>query len=232
MLRLGFKYQIDHIRNEAIHLLQQCFPEDLDDYITVHTSDLLRDNESSGCLTNIYCNHASVYSAHEDCIAVVNLARIFDLDSLLPAAFYACAQLSDEVLFNGYKDSRGEVWKLSSADLQRCMSGQRRLRSAVIQSFQWLLEIPAEECKKAVVCKSFVQEDLVISWRYFEAGDVDALLDNERLNTDLPWQLENKYCKVCVKFAQTHYDSERLATWDALRVFFDLPSPNEPEDEL
>ena len=42
MLQLGYKYQIEHLRHEAIRRLKQCFPESLDDFVFSGTqADLL-----------------------------------------------------------------------------------------------------------------------------------------------------------------------------------------------
>ncbi|THH29928.1 hypothetical protein EUX98_g4276 [Antrodiella citrinella] len=95
MLRMGTKYQVDHVREEAISRLRLCFPS------TLHTFPA----------RNVYLQDPGfVLAEHisltkKDAIGVVNLARAFDLDFLLPPAFYLCAQLDYDELVDGVEDA-------------------------------------------------------------------------------------------------------------------------------
>ena len=91
MLCLGSKYQVDHVRDEAIHRLRRCFPSKL----------------SAFPARNVYLQDPgfalmeSIFLRKKDAIGVVNLARAFDLNFLLPPAFYLCAQLDYDELVDG-----------------------------------------------------------------------------------------------------------------------------------
>lgn len=72
MLNLGFKYETKKIQNTAIQWLENYFPSTLEDYIATL---------------------ASLRARLHHCIAVVNLARRFDLASVLRVALYECTTL-------------------------------------------------------------------------------------------------------------------------------------------
>ena len=131
MLRIGTKYDVDLVRDEAVRRLRQCFPEDLDRYVTPHTSS--KASESKSWSNTRYCFEASTSLSHEDCIGVINLARSFDLDDLLPAALYACAQLPKERIIEGYTNDRGE---LSVVDKKRVM-GHHKLNTMAARMYTY-----------------------------------------------------------------------------------------------
>lgn len=58
-------------------------------------------------------------------IAIVNLARAFDLPELLPVALYYCCQLSDNILVHGVTHRNGTKDQLSPEDLVRCLGGRK-----------------------------------------------------------------------------------------------------------
>lgn len=110
LLKLGFKYDVACVRDWAIRRLKEAFPEKLGKFVTPHTSSDLR--FVKGFDAERYNDLAPLRLSHKDCIMAINLARQFDLDSVLPAAFYACAQLPPETLACGYEDKRHVHWRL------------------------------------------------------------------------------------------------------------------------
>ena len=152
MLTLGSKYQINPLQEEATRLLRECFPEQLEDYVTPHTSAYLHmfiNHDHYPGLPKSYSSKSAVKLEHWDCVAVVNLARKFDLDFVLPAAFYACAQMHTEDLFRAVRCSDGKAHKLSQSDLQRVVDGRAQLCIFTVQSYRWLINGPPYEPKIA-----------------------------------------------------------------------------------
>ena len=218
MLKLGFKYQIHHIHSEALRRLSDCFPDNLEEYKTRSAPEALR--LEAGWLFCVTC--AAVYIELEDAIAVVNLARMFDLDCLLPGAFYVCAQLPSNKLVSGFKDDIGRQWKLSAEDLERCLDGQRELRQASTRSFSWLLR-NCGDCKDPEDCKAAVRSDLRSIWPSM-SNMPDALVDWDALQ-NLQYDTVNveKYCKECSRYFKRKFEEERQVTWNNLRTYFKLP---------
>lgn len=89
MLRIGYKYQLRRIQREALRQLEQCFPDvdnsSVENYLTWDTE--------RGLDTHHYFANSSTKLERRDAIAVINMARWYHLDNLLPTAFYVCTQL-------------------------------------------------------------------------------------------------------------------------------------------
>lgn len=60
-------------------------------------------------------------------IVAVNLARLTNTPSILPAALYSCCQLSVDELLEGYTRPDGVTESLSTEDLRRCFKGKVQL---------------------------------------------------------------------------------------------------------
>lgn len=94
MTLLSFKYDVPHIQEEVRRRLQVCYPSTLEQwdlrYPPAYPSDPQIIYEGSPKDT------LSVKPI--DCITVINLARRFNLDELLPAAFYTCTLIPQEDL--------------------------------------------------------------------------------------------------------------------------------------
>ncbi|KAI0789981.1 hypothetical protein C8Q75DRAFT_806630 [Abortiporus biennis] len=109
MLTIGMKYQIDRIAGEAIRRLKICFPTKLEDFY---------DNWTFGDNNPPPDHFVPIHMSHSDAIDVVRLAIMFDLISVLPAAFYKCAQLLTWDLFQAVSDRRRSL-----DTLRTCIDG-------------------------------------------------------------------------------------------------------------
>ncbi|TCD70994.1 hypothetical protein EIP91_000492 [Steccherinum ochraceum] len=225
MLSLGSKYDVDHIREEAIRRLRQCFPDELDSYVTPHTCYKIRKEGPEH-----YYLRSSVNGRLEDCIAAILLANEHHLDHLLPAAFYACAQLDNQTLIEGYLDDRSVRWQLSPQDLNRVLEGQRILRNRDIRAYQCLLDgtrVEPKDVGKACrhpgdMCISYMISSYVDLFEKFYTRH-HALLDSDRLENKLSnWDL---FCSACKKDVKTVFNGHRRTTWESLRTIFDVEVP-------
>lgn len=110
MLRLGRKYQISFIADEAIERLKRAYPVTVTEYklrnIVVEIQDYLGGGMG---------------------IVAVNLARSYGLNEILPFALYTCCQLSMEQLVNGIVFPNGNVERLPRGDIVRCLKGREML---------------------------------------------------------------------------------------------------------
>ena len=222
LLKLGSKYDVACVRDWAIRRLEEAFPEKLGSFVTPHTSSDLR--FTKGFDAERYNDLVAIRLSHKDCIMAIHLARQFDLNSVLPAAFYACAQLPPETLACGYEDKKHAHWRLSDGDLSRCLKGQKCLREASVRSYGWFLEWTPKDalsCEDADdgSCAYSVKEDKIRILAHLEGMFDHVLIDSDRLDR----QLIGKYCSTCLKSAKRRYDRERTAAWKDLRKYFDLP---------
>lgn len=215
MLRLGHKYQIEHIHAEALRRLKFCFPEHLDDF-AVHLTD-------EYIPVDPYFPESYTSLKDTDCIAIINLARAQNLDILLPAAFFiATVDIPYSVLTSGWTDGDGTLWKLSNEDITRCLQGRDELDKAARRTFRWLLLPPAEGCQDQKKCRIASVKNSQVLWE--DSSDLQipsctTVLHNSRL---IERKLPAKYCQTCIKRNKTIYDTERQATWDNLRTYLDL----------
>ena len=223
MLTLGSKYQINPLQEEATRLLRECFPEQLEDYVTPHTSAYLHmfiNHDHYPGLPKSYSSKSAVKLEHWDCVAVVNLARKFDLDFVLPAAFYACAQMHTEDLFRAVRCSDGKAHKLSQADLHRVVDGRAQLCIFTVQSYRWLINGPPSTCLRTKDCKQAMGLDLLDLWGSL-ANYPDVLLDNDRFRGELRYMM---YCEVCLRAGRDYHETIRKRVWEELTDTFDIPT--------
>lgn len=119
LFRLGSKYQVDHVRGEVLSRLERCFPTKLESW----TPNL-----------RMATKYPPLTIEPQDSIAVVNLARTYDLPQLLPAALYMCCQLKPNQLVNGiYYAKTGHTEHLSKGDLTLILEGQVKLSTASVK---------------------------------------------------------------------------------------------------
>ncbi|TCD61853.1 hypothetical protein EIP91_007822 [Steccherinum ochraceum] len=123
--------------------------------------------------------------------------------------------LSNRTLVLGHTDEDGTQWKLSSADLERCLEGQRRLRRALLRSYQGALSNLSRKTYYSG-CAAAMVKDLKNIWDNF-ADSHDALVDSGRLMDD-----GGGHCSQCMAEVRREYDRERRRTWDRLAEYFDL----------
>ena len=105
ILKLGRKYQVDFMVEEAMRRLIAACPKNNSRASALHAKTAIRDYEGGGME-----------------ISIINLARSFDLPMLLPHAFRRCrTQTSVENLIHGVDRGDGTFEHLSSEDLAICI---------------------------------------------------------------------------------------------------------------
>ncbi|EJF60295.1 hypothetical protein BD309DRAFT_933146 [Dichomitus squalens] len=107
-IRLSHKYQVDCVKSEALLALQGLYPSDFESWLEIDTE---------------------VSQEWNACGQAVNLARLTETSSILPAALYYCSTLGGAVA-KGYRREDGTIAYLSQDDLVRCIHGMRALTGA------------------------------------------------------------------------------------------------------
>ncbi|KAI0789928.1 hypothetical protein C8Q75DRAFT_717484 [Abortiporus biennis] len=219
MLRLGSKYQIDHIREEAIYRLQLCFPTSLSDFeseVGLHT------NSEQPPISDL---------SRQDAICVVNLSRSFNLKSILPSAFYTCCQLDNKLLVYGVKYSDGTTEKLSQSDLLVCLNGRAKLLedNTTITAFFCNPE-QSPQCQYNSVCTRHMKLQLLQ-----EVQQADIFANYDPLEPIQSWlstkAQELRICAACMQLLNARYDSGRQRVWDNLGEYFGVEPWPWNEDE-
>ncbi|KAI0742439.1 hypothetical protein C8Q80DRAFT_1108932, partial [Daedaleopsis nitida] len=111
--RLGHKYEIDHLLNQALEYLKDIYTDDFDKWTNIPKA--------------IFNPHA-VRDA-TSAISVVNIARLTGCLSILPAALAVCCTL-EERLVDGFLREDGIRDHLDVADVRHCIRGLREIRIA------------------------------------------------------------------------------------------------------
>ncbi|KAL6308611.1 hypothetical protein BKA93DRAFT_877309 [Sparassis latifolia] len=137
LIRLGHKYKIADIRDNALQRLHSCFPTNFEDWCTF--------NADGSSYITMQAN---------DAIGAVNLARLTRSDTILPSALYACCCLSTRVILHGVRRADGFLEKLSSEDIDRCVEGRLKLMEANTRELAWVLDMKeaSPKCKDKETC--------------------------------------------------------------------------------
>ncbi|KAI0686101.1 hypothetical protein C8T65DRAFT_747543 [Cerioporus squamosus] len=105
-VRLGHKYQVDHLLVQSLEYLEHFYPLEFDKW--------MEDGVSAG---------PPSWSPSQ-AIGVVNIARRMEWPTVLRTALTVCCTLPVPTIVNGFVTSGGDVEKLDSRDLIRCMKGK------------------------------------------------------------------------------------------------------------
>ncbi|KAI1795374.1 hypothetical protein LXA43DRAFT_855926, partial [Ganoderma leucocontextum] len=106
-VRLGHKYQLDHLLDSTLGYLRRYYPTNFNTYANFLTPPPL---------------FRPIHS-----IGVVNLACLTGAHDLLPIALYECCSLAAVELLRGFRRNDGTHKLLSSADLALCIGAQATL---------------------------------------------------------------------------------------------------------
>ncbi|TCD68712.1 hypothetical protein EIP91_009996 [Steccherinum ochraceum] len=126
-LRLGTKYGVDYLRQEAIKRLESVFPPQLQAFRNAYTDVALALKVHAGSETDKFPN-PGLKVADQDMFAIINLASTFGLSAILPLVYYCCAQHDDDALVDGSVDEDGVHHQLSCVDLRRVLRGRASLQ--------------------------------------------------------------------------------------------------------
>ncbi|KAI0705965.1 hypothetical protein C8T65DRAFT_233494 [Cerioporus squamosus] len=195
--RLGHKYQIDHLVEQAVNYLKEHFTDDFDMWIE-HAHYVPR---------GFYTVHA---------IGVVNIARLVNCDSILPTALAACCTFNAKTLLRGFKrvnDSSRET--LSEDDLLRCLQAKetfmQEASSAILEAFSSLMS-PA--CRSST-CRSGLPPLLrKISADAKILADIHPFRVFQRYYSK--WFEGLPVCADCQKRFREHLETEQRLRWTRL----------------
>lgn len=205
MLRLGSKYQVDHIRDDAIYRLQLCFPSHLE-----HFDSSLHVKSEQPPISDI---------TGKDAICVVNLARKFHLDALLPAALYTCCQLGNAYLVNGVSYPNDITEKLSPDDLLLCLDTRDTLLEENTTNTAFICSpVASPSCIHSNVCLRGLRSLIRVAQKEEIFARDDPLKDlSPFIRRHAP---EVGVCEPCIESLVISSGKGRVRVWNTLGELF------------
>ena len=213
MLRIGRKYQIAHLRQDAILQLKEWFPFTLEQ---ARKSPWFKaDTSEEGATAD--------HPARHEAIALVNVLQECDAEVFLPQVFYCCAQLDVDELVKGITDSSGHRWELSRHDLARCLRGRTWLRSLDQDlHISMHLDTMRKECSEVLSCIVMVEQGSHL--KRINVALQQSVESVFNIN-DSPWQhpdLEPGFCSDCREYVDAQYEELCDEAWHSLAQEFDV----------
>lgn len=213
-MRLGHKYQLQDIIDDAARYLEDYFTTDFNiwlQYCREEKDEAFDFSEDEG---------ADVFEA-------VNLARLTGKVAILPLALYKCCQQDLAAIMFGIRRKNGDVVHLNQEDVERCVRARDRLFRESCRMIDTVTGAPAERSPHCVTHSACSRqtEILVGSFTAMFATliNTDALSGlEEQLGslTSLPeW---TQLCNECRKELVRQHAEKQRETWGNLLDILDL----------
>lgn len=206
-LRLGCKYEITHLRTEALRRLCHDYPSTLEQWDRVH------DIESRAIDREISAQSS----------IVVGLARETNNLSFLPIAlYYACCNPYRDIAF-GRTRPDGTVIALSTRDRMTCIVAKERIiELQATESFRWLWSSGPSSCSRP----SCIERKAHLLKEYWTP--LPRCMALRRWSP----RWERGMCANCVTTAMEQHAAGRQKIWNLLPSIFELPPWGQLHDRL
>jgi hypothetical protein len=202
-LRLGKKYEITKLYEEALSRLCNDYPPNLAQW---------ERRERNGASIKYYAG------VHFD---VVNLAREIDIPSLLPTAFYyICASPHPlDCITKGFTHMDGTSSIKSIEDKMICLVGRQKLiTKQACQTLGWMDY--AEDSEIAANCHQWSRCETARKKLWFDMSH--PTISHYPLNK---WNtcFEKDLCAPCIQSSKVTHTKGRVSVWNELPSLFELP---------
>ena len=156
----------------------------------------------------------------EEVPEVINIARAYNLPTLLRPAFYLCSQIPTEELIKGYTDQDGTLVQLSKDDLATCISGSISLMQHEI------IEVSTFSSSPTRARCSYCDLDLLFPqpsprWAEVIENAGASLQSSSWLDPHLDPNF-NDVCTACNRRSRALWEAYRLRTWAELPQIFGI----------
>ncbi|EIW56908.1 uncharacterized protein TRAVEDRAFT_128274 [Trametes versicolor FP-101664 SS1] len=210
-VRLGHKYQMSGLLDDALKYLKTYYPTDYDEW---------------SALTEYGPPGSGFEKMHA--IGVVNLARLTNEADLLLMALLVCTIMTDaKRLVHGFQREDGSREQLTLDDIALCYSARSRL---IEESTRVTLRVCRPEVLKACEtpqnCVRIFQQALrsLEDQNLTSVAFLDPSIRVRAVNTLLR-KKASSLCEPCRTMAEQRDARERKAVWDKLPNIFDLSLP-------
>ncbi|KDR68189.1 hypothetical protein GALMADRAFT_146439 [Galerina marginata CBS 339.88] len=210
MLRLGRKYELDHLREEAIERLR----EDLPPTLILWDSQFGPNNKRTRPFT---------YEIFD----LIDVLLDSGVQSLLPVAYYTClSQYSLEQILEGLALADRPLLNLPLQAKISLALGRDALSRAITYSLDWLKENSLEGCSNRPSCTIARTLYLESAIRYWHAV---------LLFRPLGWAVWHNghtiFCASCAQRVAKKIEASRQKVWEELPVYFRLPKWDDLKDD-
>ncbi|TDL14656.1 hypothetical protein BD410DRAFT_180950 [Rickenella mellea] len=221
ILTLATKYQFDTMRDRIIEQIKYDWPTTLHEWDAIETYNKhFWTSLNSGDIVNREIIQLEPAAA-------IEIAMLFDIPSILPAAFlqlfrtHPHSHWDNSELPHGYRLNHAR-WNLVSRDsLLRLMHGTRLLHSAVKQ----VAESPyfghdgcPQRCMTPLICGKFLERQFSILFRH--SPNIEPFHALESLTAKI--SLSSELCPFCVGDIPNYLRKQRKMIWDKLPIYFNL----------
>lgn len=204
-LRLGRKYDIRYLMDKAVHSLTSGYPTTLEERDTI-----------SNC--------RKFKAPTPAMIDVLNIAREYSIQTLLPFAYFTCTRYLEDFAL-GMTREDGSLAKLDNDALGICIIARRRIHEALrLHTLSWLMKDMkiSTHCAHEGICSG--HRNTFIKWSFRSSIDpVRAALEKRKLSV-----YHSELCLFCLTVVERLHQAGREKMWELLPSFFGLP----PWDEL
>ncbi|RPD53662.1 hypothetical protein L226DRAFT_482950 [Lentinus tigrinus ALCF2SS1-7] len=196
-VRLGHKYQMDHLLAQALDFLRHYFPTDFEKWKT-------------------YKDYVPESWTPVQAIGVVNISRLTACGSILPAALSVCCTLEGSELLQGFERKDGTKEKLTEEDTALCFTALNKLTQAsarvMLEAFAPFTSpecLSRKECQRGVqaLLYSYTDDSRTIAdhhpfrpWSYYTEGSRHALI----------------ICATCQRILRSRLENGQRRTWNQL----------------
>ncbi|KAI0046838.1 hypothetical protein FA95DRAFT_1559697 [Auriscalpium vulgare] len=206
--RLGTKYEITRLREEAISRLEMCYPSTLDSF------DCPRNPRP--------ITHTIGQDSEVSLLALQNYAT---LHQLLPAALYACCTLTTTKLISGIEFAFDFMEPPPASKLAdfwaKVYNGRARLEESRVDDTLCFLDGAVSNNCERPACEKTIQSSFRQD-RALSRPNPNAL---ENVGPTIKKNSGAKPCKSCVTYWISRHVEGRQRVWDKLRDIFDIPEP-------
>ncbi|KAJ3528880.1 hypothetical protein NMY22_g9225 [Coprinellus aureogranulatus] len=214
MMRLGKKYEIDHLREQALARLKREFPCTLAEYNELDTRDW----------THFLFPYDETYdTGHKMKLSMVNLAHECNLNTILPALYFTFICSNIATLF----DTQENHLTIPYHAMSRCMVARASLCEARLKKVHgWVRQVGTSAvCRSPQGClansrlilQSMLDDPLYLTDLFYDWADfIDDLPEDQQ---DIIHQL----CDPCLVVAKASHRQAREKVWASLPALFELP---------
>lgn len=206
-LRIGRKYEIDHVRKQAISRLSNTLPSDFQAWCATYNSPI---RPRPGNIIKIDYNN-------DEHLTLVNIIRENDLLVYLPPALYRCvAQDTGKYIsiFHSIPDTTKPI--LSIHDIQLCVQAYKNI--CYLQATETLSWLVPNETQPP--CSS--RRCVAIRGKLFRLYLFPSPVCIPFVEWQAKWQTHG-LCDECATTSRKSHDEGRLKIWNQLPSVFELP---------
>lgn len=190
---------MEHLVLQSLEYLSAYYPEDLKTFVLSDT-------------------HIPPAFSAEHAIGVVNLARLLDEPSLLPAALLACCQLTGPTLVAGFEREDGTRETLTPEDLGLCIQAKEALiRASVGLALRVCAPKASYKCDSGETCGRAIQAFYnTIETRKDHLTSVNPFVDWLKPWTNGCKRRAEAPCSRCIIAFAARNEMERHVLWARL----------------